>query len=170
MWEIISDIVTKREKCSVILTTHSMEECEALCTRIGIMVGGVMRCLGSTQRLRTRYGHGYQIELTMVIPDAGSLAAMEQAFAAQTGGADRAMVHEPSRTGCRLAIFGPLTHAHPPPPAFPSSFFSRRPRTCRASSPSSASRTGPSVCPTRTWSRWWTTKARCCWGTWRRGG
>ena len=33
MWEIISDIVTKREKCSVILTTHSMEECEALCTR-----------------------------------------------------------------------------------------------------------------------------------------
>ena len=38
MWEIISDIVTKREKCSVILTTHSMEECEALCTRMGIMV------------------------------------------------------------------------------------------------------------------------------------
>jgi ATP-binding cassette subfamily A (ABC1) protein 1 len=35
MWEVITDIVTKREKCSVILTTHSMEECEALCTRIG---------------------------------------------------------------------------------------------------------------------------------------
>jgi len=38
MWRVISDIVTKREKCSLILTTHSMEECEALCTRIGIMV------------------------------------------------------------------------------------------------------------------------------------
>ena len=25
MWEVITDIVTKREKCSVILTTHSME-------------------------------------------------------------------------------------------------------------------------------------------------
>lgn len=36
MWEVISDIVTKREKCSLILTTHSMEEAEALCTRIGI--------------------------------------------------------------------------------------------------------------------------------------
>ena len=27
------------------------------------MVGGVLRCLGSTQRLRTRYGHGYQVRL-----------------------------------------------------------------------------------------------------------
>jgi ATP-binding cassette, subfamily A (ABC1), member 3 len=74
MWEIISDIVTKREKCSLILTTHSMEECEALCTRIGIMVGGVLRCLGSSQRLRTRYGHGFQIEIGMVIPSADDIA------------------------------------------------------------------------------------------------
>ena len=42
MWRVISDIVTKREKCSLILTTHSMEECEALCTRIGIMVSFVI--------------------------------------------------------------------------------------------------------------------------------
>ena len=68
MWEVISDIVTKREKCSLILTTHSMEECEALCTRIGIMVGGVLRCLGSNQRLRSRYGLGYQVEMSMIIP------------------------------------------------------------------------------------------------------
>lgn len=70
MWEVISDIVTKREKCSLILTTHSMEECEALCTRIGIMVGGVLRCLGSAQRLRSKYGAGYQIEIGLVVPDA----------------------------------------------------------------------------------------------------
>jgi ATP-binding cassette, subfamily A (ABC1), member 3 len=75
MWEIISDIVTKREKCSLILTTHSMEECEALCTRIGIMVGGVLRCLASSQRLRSKYGHGYQIEIGMVIPSANVVAA-----------------------------------------------------------------------------------------------
>ena len=76
MWEIISDIVTKREKCSVILTTHSMEECEALCTRMGIMVGGVLRCLGSSQRLRTRYGHGYQIEIGMMIPEVDQITAL----------------------------------------------------------------------------------------------
>ena len=68
MWDVISDIVTKREKCSVILTTHSMEECEALCTRIGIMVGGVLRCLGSSQRLRSKYGDGYQLEIGMMLP------------------------------------------------------------------------------------------------------
>lgn len=75
MWEVISDIVIKREKCSLILTTHSMEECEALCTRIGIMVGGVMRCLGSAQRLRSRYGHGYQIEFGFVIPSQNQITA-----------------------------------------------------------------------------------------------
>ena len=68
MWEVITNIVTKRAQCSVILTTHSMEECDALCTRIGIMVGGVLRCLGSGQRLRSKYGHGYQVEIKFNIP------------------------------------------------------------------------------------------------------
>ena len=45
-----------------------MEECEALCQRIGIMVGGVLRCLGSAQRLRSKYGSGYQLEIGMVLP------------------------------------------------------------------------------------------------------
>lgn len=39
-----------------------MEECEALCQRIGIMVGGRMRCLGSSQHLKTRFGKGFQLE------------------------------------------------------------------------------------------------------------
>ena len=40
----------------------SMEECEALCQRIGIMVGGRLRCLGSSQHLKTRFGKGFQFE------------------------------------------------------------------------------------------------------------
>lgn len=40
----------------------SMEECEALCQRIGIMVGGRLRCLGSSQHLKTRFGKGFQLE------------------------------------------------------------------------------------------------------------
>jgi ABC-type multidrug transport system ATPase subunit len=48
MWSVISKLSQKREKCAVILTTHSMEEAEALSTRMGIMVtGGQFRCLGS---------------------------------------------------------------------------------------------------------------------------
>lgn len=80
MWDVISDIVTKREMCSLILTTHSMEECEALCTRIGIMVGGVMRCLGSAQRLRSKYGKGYQIEIGLEIPSLDQVTAFADAL------------------------------------------------------------------------------------------
>lgn len=38
MWDIISRMTTKDKECSVILTTHSMEEAESLCNNIGIMV------------------------------------------------------------------------------------------------------------------------------------
>jgi len=45
-----------------------MEECEALCTRLAIMVNGKFRCLGSTQHLKNKFGEGYtliaQIEST----------------------------------------------------------------------------------------------------------
>ena len=32
-----------------------MEECEALCTRVAIMVNGRFKCLGSIQHLKTKY-------------------------------------------------------------------------------------------------------------------
>ena len=48
MWQIVSKISTQRKKSSVIITTHSMEEAEALCTKMAIMVGGKFKCFGST--------------------------------------------------------------------------------------------------------------------------
>ncbi|XP_067014846.1 cholesterol transporter ABCA5 [Anabrus simplex] len=48
-----------------ILTTHSMEEADALCSRVGIMVQGSIRCLGSTQHLKNRYGAGYKLEMKL---------------------------------------------------------------------------------------------------------
>ena len=41
MWDIISRMTTTDRECSVILTTHSMEEAESLCNNIGIMVSRV---------------------------------------------------------------------------------------------------------------------------------
>ena len=41
----------------------SMEECEALCTRLAIMVNGELRCLGGPQHLKSRFGQGYTIEV-----------------------------------------------------------------------------------------------------------
>mmetsp|Transcript_30475 Transcript_30475/g.46695 ORF Transcript_30475/g.46695 Transcript_30475/m.46695 type:complete len:137 (+) Transcript_30475:4507-4917(+) len=63
MWNIVSKISTQRKKSSVIITTHSMEEAEALCTKMGIMVSGSFRCFGSSQHIKDKFGTGYEIEL-----------------------------------------------------------------------------------------------------------
>lgn len=38
-----------------------MEECDALCTKIVIMVNGRFVCLGSPQHLKNKFGHGYTL-------------------------------------------------------------------------------------------------------------
>ncbi|XP_061489186.1 phospholipid-transporting ATPase ABCA1 isoform X2 [Rhineura floridana] len=59
LWNCALSII--KEGRSVVLTSHSMEECEALCTRMAIMVNGRFRCLGSVQHLKNRFGDGYTI-------------------------------------------------------------------------------------------------------------
>ena len=49
----------------IVLTTHSMAECEALCSRVGIMVNGSFRCLGSIQQLKLKYGEGYRLKIRL---------------------------------------------------------------------------------------------------------
>lgn len=56
MWAVIQKISTERKKSSVILTTHSMEEAETLCRRMGIMVKGRFKCLGTSTGIKDRYG------------------------------------------------------------------------------------------------------------------
>ena len=45
------------------LTTHAMEEADALCGRIGIMAYGALRCLGPCSTKR-RFGDGFRVEVT----------------------------------------------------------------------------------------------------------
>ncbi|GAB2295549.1 Phospholipid-transporting ATPase abca1 [Dionaea muscipula] len=66
MWEVISHLSTRRGRTAVILTTHSMNEAQALCTRMGIMVGGRLRCIGSPQHLKTRFGNHLELEVKPV--------------------------------------------------------------------------------------------------------
>ena len=58
MWNYISSIAKKR---AVVLTTHSMEEADALCSQIGIMIQGHLRAQGTSQELKSRFGSGYQV-------------------------------------------------------------------------------------------------------------
>lgn len=60
MWSVIQQVARER---AVVLTTHSMEECEALCGRVGLLAAGRLRCLGAPQHLKNRFGRGYQLEL-----------------------------------------------------------------------------------------------------------
>ncbi len=77
VWSVINNAVKKDGRC-VLLTTHAMEEAEALCNRIGIMKKGKLRCLGSIHSLKDRFTSQYKIsvsiqkiscELELVEPD-----------------------------------------------------------------------------------------------------
>lgn len=77
MWTIISNISTQRKQSTVVLTTHSMEEAEALCPKIGIMVNGKFRCFGSAQHLKNKYGVGYELEVKFKDIDQKQLTDMK---------------------------------------------------------------------------------------------
>eukprot|EP01071_Lankesteria_metandrocarpae_P011787 Lankesteria_metandrocarpae@DN5469_c0_g1_i5.p1 len=63
LWNVITHTTSVSDR-AVVLTTHSMEECEALCDRLGIMKAGSFACLGTSSWLKNRYGQGYQIDIT----------------------------------------------------------------------------------------------------------
>uniref|UniRef100_A0A8C3VVV7 ABC transporter domain-containing protein n=1 Tax=Catagonus wagneri TaxID=51154 RepID=A0A8C3VVV7_9CETA len=46
---------------TIIITSHSMEECEVICTRLAIMVKGKFKCLGSPQHLKHKFGNIYTL-------------------------------------------------------------------------------------------------------------
>lgn len=56
VWDIIEE--AKRGR-AIILTTHSMEEADVLSDRIGIMAKGKLRCIGTSIRLKSRFGTGF---------------------------------------------------------------------------------------------------------------
>ncbi|KAL4488927.1 hypothetical protein ABPG72_005714 [Tetrahymena utriculariae] len=68
MWSVISRISTKRKASSVILTTHSMEEAEALSSRIAIQVEGILKCIGTVQQIKDKFGEGYEVEVKLTVP------------------------------------------------------------------------------------------------------
>uniref|UniRef100_A0A493TEE3 ATP binding cassette subfamily A member 13 n=1 Tax=Anas platyrhynchos platyrhynchos TaxID=8840 RepID=A0A493TEE3_ANAPP len=61
LWKTILKEV--QDGCAAVLTSHSMEECEALCTRLAIMVNGSFKCLGSPQHIKNRFGDGYSVKI-----------------------------------------------------------------------------------------------------------
>mmetsp|Transcript_55864 Transcript_55864/g.116883 ORF Transcript_55864/g.116883 Transcript_55864/m.116883 type:complete len:317 (-) Transcript_55864:116-1066(-) len=61
LWSCIKKAKKTR---AIFLTTHSMEEAEGLCDRIGIFVDGALRCIGNPKELTARFGGFYVLTIT----------------------------------------------------------------------------------------------------------
>lgn len=72
IWNILAKV--RQLGTAMVLTSHSMDECEALCTELAVMVygrdrilfelysvSGRFRCYGSCQHIKSRYGAGYTL-------------------------------------------------------------------------------------------------------------
>ncbi|XP_068631845.1 phospholipid-transporting ATPase ABCA3-like [Battus philenor] len=64
----------QRAARGVLLTSHSMEECEALCSRLTIMVNGRFQCLGTPQHLKNKFSEGYTLTIKVKTLDDGSMS------------------------------------------------------------------------------------------------
>ncbi|KAM0864975.1 hypothetical protein ACQ4PT_043551 [Festuca glaucescens] len=61
LWNIVKEA---KRNCAIVLTTHSMEEAEVLCDRLGIFVDGEFQCIGNPKELKERYGGAYIFTVT----------------------------------------------------------------------------------------------------------
>ncbi|KAK3590752.1 hypothetical protein CHS0354_030992 [Potamilus streckersoni] len=75
IWNVLSQI--RASGRTIILTSHSMEECEALCTKIVIMVNAEFVCFGSTQHLKTKFGQGFSLLCRMKTTTEGEPVPMK---------------------------------------------------------------------------------------------
>uniref|UniRef100_A0A8C4VXT6 ATP binding cassette subfamily A member 5 n=1 Tax=Gopherus evgoodei TaxID=1825980 RepID=A0A8C4VXT6_9SAUR len=64
IWMAIRAAFKSKERAAI-LTTHYMEEAEAVCDRVAIMVSGQLRCIGSVQHLKSKFGRGYFLEMKL---------------------------------------------------------------------------------------------------------
>ncbi|ORX81212.1 hypothetical protein BCR32DRAFT_293415 [Anaeromyces robustus] len=62
VWDIIKATLQCNQSATI-MTTHSMEEAELLCNRIGIMVNGKLKCIGSPEHLKMKFGNTYILDV-----------------------------------------------------------------------------------------------------------
>lgn len=68
IWNLLS-AVRERKEVAILLTSHSMDECEALCSRIGFLNKGSLISIGTSQHLKSRYGNSFLLTFTVENPN-----------------------------------------------------------------------------------------------------
>ncbi|KAL3853222.1 hypothetical protein ACJMK2_016778 [Sinanodonta woodiana] len=74
LWNVLSQV--RASGRTLVLTSHSMEECDALCTQLVIMVNGEFKCFGSPQHLKNKFGHGYTLLCRMGLDKDGNTSSL----------------------------------------------------------------------------------------------
>ncbi|XP_066132948.1 phospholipid-transporting ATPase ABCA3-like [Saccopteryx bilineata] len=69
---------------AIIISSHRMEDCEATCTRLAIMVKGRFKCLGSPQQLKSKFGDMYTLTVKINIDEDKSKLKEFKEFIATT--------------------------------------------------------------------------------------
>jgi len=75
LWTAIKEA---KKKSSVLLTTHSMEEAEVLCERLGIFIDGGLHCLAPPKSLTERYGGTYVLTIASKLEKQAQIEEMVQ--------------------------------------------------------------------------------------------
>jgi len=74
IWKVVRD--QKKRSC-IMLTTHSMEEAEELCDRLGIFVGGKLECIGTSNDLKRRFAKAYKLTISSSKLEAEALQSLQ---------------------------------------------------------------------------------------------
>ncbi|XP_045140997.1 phospholipid-transporting ATPase ABCA3-like [Echinops telfairi] len=95
LWDMISRI---RESCkAIVIIPYSMEECEALCTRLAFMENGKLKCLGSPQYLKNKFGSRFKL-LAKIKRNKALEGLQELKMFIQTTFPESSLMHECQRT------------------------------------------------------------------------
>ncbi|KAE9555651.1 hypothetical protein FO519_001122 [Halicephalobus sp. NKZ332] len=75
IWNLLTAV--RDRKVAILLTSHSMDECEALCSRIGFLNKGSLISIGTSQHLKSRYGSSFLLTFTVANPNQKTKNALD---------------------------------------------------------------------------------------------
>lgn len=62
LWDVLMEM---KKDHTILLTTHSMEEADALSDKVGIMYLGRLRAIGTPYGLKQTFGRGYKVDILL---------------------------------------------------------------------------------------------------------
>eukprot|EP01119_Soliformovum_irregulare_P016146 TRINITY_DN4639_c1_g1_i1.p1 TRINITY_DN4639_c1_g1~~TRINITY_DN4639_c1_g1_i1.p1 ORF type:complete len:1195 (-),score=473.31 TRINITY_DN4639_c1_g1_i1:27-3611(-) len=60
LWQVINEV---KKESAILMTTHSMEEAEAICDKLTVMINGSIKALGGSSDLKNRFGEGFNLSI-----------------------------------------------------------------------------------------------------------